>query len=229
METSIWTEVDQEVTFLPYTLVYVILDECKTRKSRDTQNNTQVWPWSTKWSREKAHRVLPREWLVIANTIFQQHKRWLYTWTHQMVSTKIRLIIFFAPKDGETIQSAKTKSDECSSGNQLFIAKFRLKLKKVQKTTRPFRCDLLHIPYDYTVEAMNRLRGLGLVSSTWRTTDGGVQHCTGGRDRNHPKEKKCKKAKWSSEETVHIAEKRREAKGKEEWESYMNWMQSSKE
>ena len=83
-----------------------------------------------------------------------------------MGSTKIRSIIFFAPKDGETIQSAKTKSDDCSSGNQLFIAKFMLKLKKVQKTTRAFRCDLLHIPYDYTVEAMNRLKGLDLVNST---------------------------------------------------------------
>ena len=52
--------------------------ECKSRKSRDTW---QIWPWSKEWSRAKANRVLPRERLVIANTLFQQHRRRLYTWT----------------------------------------------------------------------------------------------------------------------------------------------------
>ena len=55
--------------------------ECKSRKSRDTWSNRQVWPWSTKWSRTKANRVLPEKALLIANTLFQQHKRRLYTWT----------------------------------------------------------------------------------------------------------------------------------------------------
>ena len=66
-----------------------------------------------------------------------------------MVNTKIRLIIFFAAEDRETIQSAKTKPGvDCASGHQLLIAKSTLKLKKVGKTTRPIRYDLNQIPYD---------------------------------------------------------------------------------
>ena len=69
------------------------------------------------------------------------------------MNTKIRLIIFFAAKDGEAIQSAKTRlGANCGSDHELLIAKFRLKLKKVRKTTRQFRYDLNQIPYDYTVE-----------------------------------------------------------------------------
>ena len=64
-----------------------------------------------------------------------------------MVNTNIRLIIFFAAKGGETIQSAKTRLGvDCGSDHELFIVKFRLKLKKVGKTTRPFRSDLKQIP-----------------------------------------------------------------------------------
>ena len=78
-----------------------------------------------------------------------------------MVDTKIRLIIFFAAKDGEAIQSAKTRlGADCGSDHELLIAKFRLKLKKVKKTTRPFRYNLNQIPYDYTVEVRNRFKGL---------------------------------------------------------------------
>ena len=70
-----------------------------------------------------------------------------------MVNTKIRLIIFFAVKWKSSIQSAKTKRGaDCGSDHELLIAKFRLKLKKVGETTRPFRYDLNQIPYDYTVE-----------------------------------------------------------------------------
>ena len=105
-----------------------------------------------------------REALVIPNTLFQQRKRRLYTGTSQMVNSEIRLIIFFAAKDGETIQSAKTRLGvDCGSDHELLIAKFRLKLKKVEKTTRPFRHDLNQIPYDYTVEVRNRFKGLDLI------------------------------------------------------------------
>ena len=71
-----------------------------------------------------------------------------------MVNTKMRLIIFFAAKDGKAlIQSAKiTPGADCGSDHELLTAKFRLKLKKVGKTTRPFRYDLNQIPYYYTVE-----------------------------------------------------------------------------
>ena len=82
-----------------------------------------------------------------------------------MVNTEIRLIIFFAAKDGEAlIQSAKTRPEaDYGSINELLIAKFRLKLKKVEKTTKPFRYGLNRIPYDYTVEVTNRFKGLDLI------------------------------------------------------------------
>ena len=82
-----------------------------------------------------------------------------------MINTKIRLIIFFAAEDGEALtQSAKTRPRaDCGSYHKLFIAKFRLKLKKAGKTTRPFRYDLNQIPYDYTVEVTNRFKELDLI------------------------------------------------------------------
>ena len=81
-----------------------------------------------------------------------------------MINTEIRLIIFFAAKDGDALYSQqKQDQDDCGSDHELLIAKFRLKLKKVGKTTRPFRYDLNQIPYDYTVEVMNRLKGLDLI------------------------------------------------------------------
>ena len=84
-----------------------------------------------------------------------------------MVNTEIRLIIFFAAKDGakDTIRKQnKTKLGAgCGSNHELLIAKFRLKLKKVGKTTRTFRYDLNQIPYDYTVEVRNRFKGLDLI------------------------------------------------------------------
>ena len=73
-----------------------------------------------------------------------------------MVNTEIRLIIFFAAKDGEA-QSTKTRPGaDCGSHQEFFIAKFRLKLNKVGKTTKAFRYDLNQILYDYTVEVRNR-------------------------------------------------------------------------
>ena len=64
------------------------------------------------------------------------------------------------------MQSAKTRPGaDCGSDHELFIAKFRIKLKKVGKTTRPFRYDLNQIPYDYTVELRNRFKGLDLIES----------------------------------------------------------------
>ena len=92
-------------------------------------------------------------------------------------------------------------------------------MEKVGKTTRPFRYDLNQIPYDYTVEVRNRFKGLDLID---RVTD---ELWTEVRDivqeaviKTIPKKKKCKKAKWLSEEALQIAEKRREAKGKGERE-----------
>ena len=83
---------------------------------------------------------------------------------HKMVNTRIRLIIFFAAKDGETLYSQQEQDRELtSSDHELPIAKFRLKLKKVGKTTRPFRSDLNLIPYNFTLEMTNRFKGIDVV------------------------------------------------------------------
>ena len=83
---------------------------------------------------------------------------------HQMVNTKMRLSIFFAAKDGEALYSQQKQDQEMTgSDHELLITKFRLKLKKVRKTTRPFRYDLNQIPYNYTVEVTNRFKGLFLI------------------------------------------------------------------
>ena len=81
-----------------------------------------------------------------------------------MVNTKIRLTIFFAVKDEEALYSQQTRPGaDCSSDHESLTAKFRIKLKKVGKTTRSFRYDLKQIPYNYTVEVTNRFKRLGLI------------------------------------------------------------------
>ena len=99
--------------------------------------------------------------LVIANTLFQQHKRRLYTWTSPDGQHQNQIdYILCSQRWRSSIQSAKAKPGaDCGSDHELLIAKFRLKLKKVGKSTRPFRYDLNQIPYDYTVEVINRFRG----------------------------------------------------------------------
>ncbi|XP_055282524.1 craniofacial development protein 2-like isoform X2 [Moschus berezovskii] len=102
--------------------------------------------------------------LVIENSLFQWHKRRFYTWTHQMTNTEIRLIIFFATKDGEAVYSQQKQDRELTgSDNKFLITKFRCKLKKVGKTTRTFRYDLNQIPNDDPVEVRNRFKGLDLI------------------------------------------------------------------
>ena len=119
-------------------------------------------------------------------------------------------------------QSTKTRPGaDCGSDHELLITKFRLKLKKVGKITRPFRYDLNQIPYDYTVEVRNRFKGLDLVDRVpdelWTEVRDIVQE-TGIK--TIPMEKKCKKEKCLSRETLQIAVKRREAKSKGEKEVY---------
>ena len=82
---------------------------------------------------------------------------------HQIVNTEIRLIIFFAVKDGEALYSQQKQDRELTVA-QIMNSEFpNLDLKKVGKTTRPFRHDLNQIPYDYTVEVRNRFKGLDLI------------------------------------------------------------------
>ena len=107
------------------------------------------------------------------------------------------MIVFFAVKGGEapySQQKKKRPGADCGSDHELLIAKLRLKLKKAGKTTRPFRCDLNQIPYDYTVEVRNRLKGLDLIDrvldEVWTEILDTVQE-TGIKA--IPKEKKCKK------------------------------------
>ena len=81
-----------------------------------------------------------------------------------MVNTETRLILLFEAKDGEALQSAKTRSGaDCGSDHEVLIAKFRVKLKKVGKVTRPLKYELNKIPYNYTVEVTNRFNGLDLI------------------------------------------------------------------
>ena len=122
-----------------------------------------------------------------------------------MVDTEIRLIIFFAAKDGEALYSQqKTRQGaDCGSNHELHIAKFRLELKNMGKTTRTFRYDLNQIPYDYTVEVTNRFKGLDLIDRVpdelWTEVCDIVQE-TGIK--TIPKKKKWKRAKWLSEEAL---------------------------
>ena len=121
-----------------------------------------------------------------------------------------------------SIQSTKTRpGTDCGSDHELLITKFRLKLKKVGKTTGPFRYDLNQIPYDYTVEVRNRFKGLDLIDRVpdelWTEVCDTVQEIG---IKTISKKKKCKKAKWLPEDALWIAEKRREVKGKGEKERY---------
>ena len=124
-----------------------------------------------------------------------------------------------------THASARDSWTLTGSDHALPIAKFRLKLKKVGKTTRPFRYDLNQIPYDCTVEVTDRFRGLGLIDRVpeelWMEVPDIVLEAV---IKTIPKKKKCNKAKWFSEEALQIAEKRRDVKGKagKEKYSYLN-------
>ena len=106
--------------------------------------------------------------VVIANTLFQQHKRWLYMWTslHGQYQNQIDYILY-SQRWRSSIQSANTRPGaDCGSDHELLIAKFRLKLKKVGKTTRPFTDDLNQIPNDYRLEVRNRFKGLDLIDKS---------------------------------------------------------------
>ena len=138
-----------------------------------------------------------------------------------MVNTEIRLIIFFAARDGEALYSQQTRlRADCGSDYELLISKLTY-VKKVWKTTRPFRYDLNKIPCHYTVKMTNRFKGLDMIDRVpeelWTEVHKIVQEAV---IKNIPKKKKCKKAKWFSDEALQIVEKRRQTKGKEEKERY---------
>ena len=129
------------------------------------------------------------------------------------------------PKWRWSIQSEKTRWEaDCGLDHELLIVKFRLKLKKVKKTTRPFKYDLNQIPYNCTVEVRNRFKGTRSDrQNAWWTMDGSSWHCTGDREQDHPNREEMQKTKMS-EETLQIAVKRRQAnsKGKKERYTHLN-------
>ena len=134
-----------------------------------------------------------------------------------MVNTKIRLIIFFAAKDGEALYSQQKQDWELTVAQVMNSLLTNSDLKKVGETTRPFRYDLNQIPYDNTVEVRNRFKGQDLIdrvpAKLWNEVRDIVQE-TGIK--TIPMEKKCKKAKWLSGKALQIAVKRREVKSQGE-------------
>ena len=139
------------------------------------------------------------------NTLFQKHKRRLYIWKSPDGQHWNQIdCILCSKRWRNSIQSAKTRPGvDCGLDHELLTAKFRIKLKKVGKTTRLFRYDLNQIPYNYTVEVRNRFKGLDLIDRVpdelWMEVCDIVQE-TGIK--TIPKKKKCKKAKWLSKEAL---------------------------
>ena len=132
--------------------------------------------------------------LVIANMLFQQNKRTLHMISRDGQHQNQIDYILCSQRWRSSIQSAKTRlGAECDSDQELLIAKFRFKLKKVGKTTRPFRYDLNQTPYDYTVDVTNRFKGLDLIyrvpDELWTDVHDIVQE-TGSKI--IPRKKKCK-------------------------------------
>ena len=137
--------------------------------------------------------------LVIANTLFQQHKRIPYTWTLPDGQHQNQIdYILCNQRWRSSVQSAKTRlGADHGSDHKLLIAKFRLKLKNVGKTTRPFRYDLSQIPFNYTMEVRNRFTGLDLLDrmpeELWMAVCNTVQEVL----KTIPKEKKPQKVKMA--------------------------------
>ena len=147
--------------------------ECKSRKSRNTWRNRQIWPWSTKRSRTKANGVLPRECTGNSKhqfpktpemTLYVDITRWSIPKSDWLHSLQLKM------EKPYTVSKNKTGSWLWLRSWAPIVVKFRLKFKKVRKTTRPFRYDLNQIPYDYTVEVANRCKGLDLIECLKCTT-----------------------------------------------------------
>ena len=140
--------------------------------------------------------------------------RRLYTWTSPDGQHQNQIhYVLCSQRWRSSIQSAKTRpGGDYGSDHEFLIAKFILKLKRVGTNTRPFRYGLNQIPYEYTMEVRNRFKGLDLIDRVpdelWTEVHDIVQE-TGIK--TIPMERKCKKAKWLSEEALQRAMKRREA------------------
>ena len=170
--------------------------KCKIKISRDTWSNRQIWPRSTQWSTTKANNVLPRECsghrkhplpTTQEKTLHMDISRWSTLKSDWLYSLRQRW--------RSSTQSAKTRPGaDCGSDHELLIAKFRLKLKKVGKTTRPFRYKLNQIPYYFKGEVTNRFQGLDLIDRVpdglWTEVHNIVQEMV---IKIIPKKNKCKR------------------------------------
>ena len=160
----------------------------------------------------------------MANTLFQQHKRRLYTWTSPDGQHQNQIdYVLCTLRWRSSIQSAKQDLELIVA--LLMITLFQnsgLNSKKVEKTTGQFRYDLNPISYDYTIEVTNRLKGLDMVDrlpeELWTEVHNIVQEVL---TKTIPKKKKCKKAKWLSEKALQIAEQRK-TKAKEKGKDIPN-------
>ena len=123
-----------------------------------------------------------------------------------MVNTEIRLIILFVAEDRKALYNQQKQDLSCGSDHELLIAKFSLKLKKVGKSTRPFRFDLNQIPYDYTVEVTNRFKGLDLIECLKNYGQRFVTLYRGQGSKPSPRKRNANRQKWLSEEALQIAE-----------------------
>ena len=133
----------------------------------------------------------------------------------------IRLTIFFAAKDGEALYSQQKQDWELTVAQIMNSLLPITNMKKVGKTTTPFRYDLNQIPYNYTVEVTNTFKGLDLIDRVpeelWTEVRDTVQEIG---IKTIPKKKECKKAKWLFEEGLQMANERRDAKGNSEKKRY---------
>ena len=164
--------------------------ECKSRSQEIPGVTGKFGLWVQNKVGQRLTEFCQENAWVIANTLFQQHKRRLYTWTSPDSQCQNQIdCILCSQRWGSSIPSAKTRSGaDCGSDNELLIAKFRLKFKKVGKTTRPFRSELNQIPYNETVEVTNRFKGLDLIECLknfgWR-----LWYCTRGSDQEKEMQK----------------------------------------
>ena len=197
--------------------------ECKSRKSRNTWSNRQTWPWTTEQSRAKANRVLPRECTGHSKQpLPTTQEKALHMDITRWPILKSDWLYSLQPKIEKLYTVSKNKTGSWLwLRYELLIVKFRLKLKKVGKTTRPFRYDLNQIPHNYTVEVRNRFEGLHLIDRVpdelW-TEVRGIEQETGIK--TIPKKKKCnsKMAVWGS--LTNSCEKKRSEKQRRKGKIY---------
>ena len=190
--------------------------ECKSRKSRATGSNRQIWAWNIKWSRYGAGQRLAEFYLenalVIANTLKSD---WLYSLQSKMEK-------FY------TVSKNKPRSWR-GSDYELLIATFRLKLKKVGKTTWQFRYDLNQITYDYTVEVTNKFKELDLIECLKNYGQRFVTLYRRQWSRPSPRKRNAQRQNGCLRRPYRWLRNEVKLKAKEKRKDIPIWMQSSKE